>query len=260
MRRLYEKAKQLGTWNPSHVDLETDARQWGTLTGDERDFVGDVVALFSRGEEAVTRDLLPFAGVVARQGRPDDELFVTAWLWEEGKHADFFDRYLHEVVDARPVDDRPQGARLFDVELSDAMNALSTDSSPAATARALSTYCLLVEGVLADTGQGALEEALEARNLLPGLREGLILVNRDESRHVAYGLHVLRRLIGADPSILSVITERVRELTPLVTALTDNVIVRFGSTPFDLSYTPKEPGQRLRGLLDRLAAGDDPAV
>ena len=256
MRRLYEKAKQLGTWDPSHVDLETDARQWGGLSGDEREFVAGIVTLYSRGEEAVTRDLLPFAAVVARQGRLDDELFVTAWLWEEGKHADFFDRYLSEVVGSGPAAHGRLGERLFDVELSGAMNALSTDPSAAATARALSTYCLLVEGVLADTGQGALEEALKARNLLPGLREGLVLVNRDESRHVAYGFHVLRRLIAADPSLAGVVAGRVRELTPLLTAVADSVIVTLGSRPFEISYTTREPEQRVQGLLQRLATGD----
>jgi ribonucleoside-diphosphate reductase beta chain len=213
VRRLYDKAKQLGTWNPADIDLSEDARQWRGLRDDERAFVGRVVALFSGGEEAVTRDLMPLALVVARERRLDDELFVTAWLWEEGKHADFFARYLAEIVGPAPEGRRP-GARLFDVELSGAMNALLTDSSSTARARALSTYCLLVEGVLADTGQGALDEALEARGLLPGLRAGLVLVNRDESRHVAYGLHFLRRLIAAEPAMLGVVTDRVRELTP----------------------------------------------
>jgi ribonucleoside-diphosphate reductase beta chain len=255
VRRLYEKAKQLGTWNPADIDLREDARHWRDLSEEAREFVGGVVTLFCRGEEAVTRDLLPFAAMVARQGRLDDELFVTAWLWEEGKHADFFDRYLHEVVGAiRPGGS--QGARLFDVELSGVMNALLTDPSPAATARALSTYCLLVEGVLADTGQGALEEALEARGLLPGLRKGLVLINRDESRHVAYGFHFLRRLIGTDPSLTDVVAGRVRELTPLLTALTDSVIVRLGSRPFEISYTTREPEERVRGLLARLAETD----
>jgi ribonucleoside-diphosphate reductase beta chain len=197
------------------------------------------------------------ARVVAREGRLDDELFVTAWMWEEGKHADFFARYLHEVVGAMPA---PAGPRLFEVELSGSMNALLTDSTPAALARALSTYCLIVEGVLFDTGQGALEDALTARGLLPGLLTALVLVNRDESRHVAYGLHALRRLIARDPSVTGVVVERARELAPLVTALADDVIVRFGSRPFELSYTAREPEQRLRGLLERLAGDEEPAL
>lgn len=217
------------------------------------------MALFSAGEEAVTRDLLPLALLVGRERRVDDGLFVTAWMWEEGKHADFFDRYQQEVIEGTATTGSV-GTRLIDVELSGAMDALLTDSSPAALARALSTYCLVVEGVLFDTGQGALEDALTARGLLPGLRAGLVLVNRDESRHVAYGLHTLRRLIADDPSLTDVVIGRARELNPLVTALADDVIIRFGSRPFELSYTAREPEQRLRGLLERLAGGEEPEL
>lgn len=256
MRRLYEKAKQLGTWNPAAIDLAEDVRQWHGLARDERELVGRIVALFSRGEEAVIRDLLPFATAVSGEGRLDDELFVSAWLWEEGKHADFFDRYLDEVVGKAAAADRRPGTRLFDVELKSSMGALLTDPSPAAQVRAISTYCLLVEGVLADTGQGALEESLATRGLLPGLQEGLRLINRDESRHVAYGIHVLRRLIAADRTLMEVVANRVRELTPLVTALTDNVIVQFESQPFEISYTTHEAERRLRSVLERLAAVD----
>jgi ribonucleoside-diphosphate reductase beta chain len=30
--RLYEKAKRLGTWNPSDVDLTPDREEWARLT------------------------------------------------------------------------------------------------------------------------------------------------------------------------------------------------------------------------------------
>src|SRR2546429_1697974 len=80
-RRLYEKAKQLGTWDPAKIDFAADVADWPRLEDDERDLLLRVLSLFLAGEEAVTRDLLPLAFVVANEGRFDDELFVTAWLW-----------------------------------------------------------------------------------------------------------------------------------------------------------------------------------
>src|SRR5436190_15720420 len=152
VRRLYEKAKQLGTWDPAAIDLTRDAGQWPLLSDDERGLLGSVTRMFGAGEEAVTRDLLPLALVVASERRFDDELFVTAWLWEEGKHAGFFRRFHHEVVgEEPPVEARPRHFErlLLEQELPQAMNRLLVDSSPAAQARALTTYCLIVEGVLA---------------------------------------------------------------------------------------------------------------
>ena len=36
--------------------------------------------------------------VIGAEGRLADGLFLTAWLWEEGKHTEFFRRFLDEVV------------------------------------------------------------------------------------------------------------------------------------------------------------------
>ena len=219
--------------------------------------MGRVVSLFYAGEEAVTRDLLPIAYVVGNERRLDDELFVTAWLWEEGKHADFFRRYVDEVIGEPAVElgqIRTQ-QQLFDEELHGAMSGCSSTRAPQAQARALTTYCLIVEGLLADTGQRVLREALEKRRLLPGLTAGLVLVNRDEARHVAYGLHVLRRLSAADVSVPGTIRRRIEELAPLVIGLADGIIVRYEERPFGLSYALKEPLERLRSQFGRLAVG-----
>jgi ribonucleoside-diphosphate reductase beta chain len=213
--------------------------------------------MFGAGEEAVTRDLLPLAFDVASERRLGDELFVTAWLWEEGKHADFFRRFHDEVVGEEPsVSPRARQLQrlVLEQELPQAMNRLLADPSPAAQARALTTYCLIVEGVLADTGQRVFEEALEANDLLPGLRAGLQLVNRDESRHVAYGLHVLRRLIDADSAIEDVVIARARELGPAAKALVDAVVLQFETRPFGISDALQNPAARFLGQLERLAS------
>lgn len=253
MRRLYEKAKQLGTWDPAVIDLSRDAEHWRRLSADERDFLFRVASLFFTAEEAVTRDLLPAAFVAATERRLDDELFVSAWIWEEGKHADFFLRFLDEVTgNAFAREPEALEQRLFDGELHTDMQRLLHDVSPAAQARAFTTYCLLLEGVLADTGQRVLEDALKTRGLLPGLQEALVLVNRDESRHVAYGLHVLARLMSVDAGVAGVVQARVEELTPLAMAVADRIMLRYEQRPFGVSYALQEPLKRLLAQLDRL--------
>ena len=256
VRGLYERAKRLGTWNPAEIDLSLDAEQWHGLTLQEQELLIRVSALFVDGEEAVVRDLLPLAYRIGREARLDDELFVTAWLWEEGKHADFFHRYSEEVFRGRltPESDRAlSGVLLLDVELPAVMQALFDDGSAAAQTRALVTYCLVVEGVLAELGHGLFHELLTERGLLPGLRHGSALVRRDESRHIAYGMHALTRLQRADPANRRIAHDRARALVPLLTSLADEASVR--PEPGPPSGAPRvldKPLERLFRRLERI--------
>jgi ribonucleoside-diphosphate reductase beta chain len=53
---------------------------------------------------------------------------------------------------------------------------------------------------------------------MPGLREGIGNVKRDESRHIAYGVHLLSRLIAAEPQLWEVAEEQMNRL--LIPAMT----------------------------------------
>lgn len=236
--RLYEKAKRLGVWNPTDLDLSRDAQQWPLLTGLERDAMLQTTSLFVAGEEAVTVDLLPLVLAIAREGRLEEELFLTSFLWEEGKHTQFFRRFLDEVAGKPPDLAHYHGdcyRQLFEVELPLAMNALLDDSSGEAQARAAVTYNLIVEGVLAETGYHSYHSALEARRLLPGLREGLRLLQQDEARHIAYGVHLLARLVENEPALWDVVEERMAALLPLALGVVEEGFARYGDTsPFGL--------------------------
>lgn len=235
--RLYEKAKRLGVWNPSDISFARDREDWAGLTELEREAMLQTTSLFVAGEEAVTLDLLPLVLAIARERRLEEELYLTTFLWEEGKHTQFFRGFL-DAVGSNSDLLRFQGAsyrRLFEDELPQAMNALLADTSPAAQVRASVTYNLIVEGVLAETGYHSYFSALEARDLLPGLREGLRLIKQDESRHIAYGVHLLSRLVAADTALWELVEERMTALLPLAVGVVEEGFSRFGDTsPFGL--------------------------
>lgn len=96
--RLFEKAKKLGTWNPSEIDFSQDKADWQRLQPEEQDLLLRLTAMFQAGEEAVTLDLLPLIMAIAKEGRLEEEMFLTSFLYEEAKHVDFFNRFLSEVV------------------------------------------------------------------------------------------------------------------------------------------------------------------
>src|SRR3954470_15702928 len=236
--RLYQKAKRLGVWDPASFDFTQDRRDWDGLDELQRETVLSLTSLFVAGEGAVTLDLLPLVLAVARERRLEEELYLTTFLFEEGKHTQLFRRFLDEVAGSPAALARFHGEsyrQLFEVELPRAMHALLDDASPAAQTRASVTYNLIVEGVLAETGYHSYFEALEARGWMPGLREGLRLIKQDESRHIAYGVHLLTRLVEADPSLWLVVEERMAALLPLALGVVDEGFSRYGDrSPFGL--------------------------
>jgi hypothetical protein len=96
--RLFQKAKKLGVWDPAALDFETDRRDWQRMSESERDFILRTVSLFQAGEEAVTIDLLPLLKASAGEGRIEEEIYLTSFLWEEAKHVELFRRWLDEVA------------------------------------------------------------------------------------------------------------------------------------------------------------------
>lgn len=235
--RLYEKAKRLGIWNPSDIDLRTDREHWLALRPDEQDILLRLTAMFQAGEEAVTLDLLPLIMTIAAEGRIEEEMFLTTFLFEEAKHTDFFNRFLTEVATSSGDLGRyhtPSYRDLFYRELPQALDALRDDPSTAAQVRASVTYNMIVEGMLAETGYHAYFTVLERRNLMPGTRRGIALLKQDESRHIAYGIYLLSRLVAADDALWEVLEGRMNELLPAALGVIGDVFSAYDPVPFGL--------------------------
>jgi len=244
--RLYEKAKRLGIWNPSDIDLSKDKADWSTLKADEQDLILRLLAMFVAGEEAVTLDLLPLIQVIAKESRIEEEIFLTSFLFEEAKHTDFFRRFLDETLSPSPAGGG-LGVRsdltsfhtdnyraIFYDALPSALSTLETDSSPSAQIRASVTYNMIVEGVLAETGYHAFFTMLERNDLLPGLRKGIALLKQDESRHIAYGVYLLSRLVAENPAEWDVLDAQMNDLLPASIGVIGDAFAAYEVVPFGL--------------------------
>src|SRR5207302_8365894 len=244
--RLFQKAKRLRTWDPQALDLSRDAADWNGFTDLERDFLLRTLVLFQAGEEGVTSDLLPLIMAIAAEGRLEEEIYLTSFLWEEAKHVEFFRRWLDQV--ALATGDlasflTPSYSHLFLVELPSALQALHTDRSVEAQIRASVTYNMIIEGVLAETGYHGFRQSLEVSGKLPGLLEGIRMTARDESRHIRYGVFLLNRLINQSASGWEVMNQRMNEL--LGPAL--GVVSEFWEH-YDEAHAPF--GQRMETYID----------
>lgn len=237
--RLFRKAKKLGIWNPDDIDFTRDREDWSRLDTQQKDVLLRLTGMFLAGEESVTLDLLPLLMTIAREGRLEEEMFLTTFLWEEAKHVDFFHNgFLRNIApDAGDLTRYHSHAyrRIFYEELPSAMTALLTDPSPEAQVRASTTYNMIVEGVLAETGYEAYFTALQKNDLLPGLRAGIAHLKRDEARHIAYGVFLLSRLIAEDRSLWNVVETRMNELFPLAMEMINEIFAAYEVVPFGLT-------------------------
>ncbi len=258
--RDYHKAKRL-LWNPQDLDFSQDQRDWAAMSERERDLLQRAIALFIGGEAAVTHDLAPLLIALKREGgHLEEEMFLTTQLFEEAKHVEFFDAVIVQVLGETPDASQIAGnnyRQLF-AELTAALDALLSDPSRQAQARAVASYHMTIEGVLAETGYYGIFKALRTKGLMPSLTQGLEYVQRDEARHVAFGLHVLSRLLSEEPALWSVVEGQLNKLLPLAQGVFMELLSDFlPNIPFDLdlndivSYAGKQYMARV-GVLERV--------
>ena len=100
--------------------------------------------------------------------------------------------------------------------------------------RASVTYNMIVEGVLAETGYHAYFTVMQQNNILPGVREAIRLLQQDESRHIAYGIFLLSRLVAADDSLWEILEETMNELLPSALGVVGDAFACYEEMPFGL--------------------------
>lgn len=236
--RLFEKAKKFGIWNPSDIDFTQDKKDWQKLSLEEKDVVLRLTSLFVAGEEAVTLDLLPLIMAIAKEGRIEEEMFLTTFLWEEAKHTDFFQRFLNEVLEIDGNDlteyHSPSYHHIFYEALPTALNNLTTDQSVEAQLIASVTYNMIVEGVLAETGYHSYYTMFKNNNIMPGNLEGITKLKQDESRHIAYGIFLISRLLVENPDLWDVAEARMNELLMPAIGVINEAFETYDPIPFGL--------------------------
>ena len=252
--RLYQKGKKLA-WDPADIDFTQDAKDWAGLEEGMRLTVARLATTFMAGEEAVTLDIVPLIRAVSDEGRAEETLFLTTFLGDEAKHAEFFRLWFDSVGWDQPLDDllTPAQRKIFDEELPQAMGRLDTDRSPEAFLNAALTYNHFVEGVLAMTGYWAWNRIFQAQAIFPGMKAGIELVQRDERRHLAYGTYICRRIVAEHPETWTFVEQRMSQLRELGLEFVDGI----GQAIFDQFATIAPGGQlddNFKALADAIIA------
>jgi ribonucleoside-diphosphate reductase beta chain len=196
-------------WDAAAIDFAPDARAWQELPDERRHRLMTLLAGFRVAEDAVAEQLTPFVAAVNRETLASQESLV-AWTFslqrrDEERHARLFDRIAAEVLrlpGETPAERRaaareyatPAILELFEELLPTMAAELAAGESR--LGEGVSLYHMLLEGVVFNAGTLALLDDV-ADGALPGVREGVERIERDERWHVGFGL---RCLIESEPS------------------------------------------------------------
>lgn len=256
-------------WDPHEIDLSRDTENIAELTEEGLFAIRRAIALFGAGEQAVTEELAPLAVAL---DTPEDQLFITTQLYEEAKHADFFDRYWRTVIHTeethRGLDtSSPLEERWFNdsyIELFDrnerALHRLLEENTAKNRAIAYCHYHLTIEGILAQTGYYGLQtsygpgDEVEELPYLPGLYEGLSSIRSDEGRHVGFGMAKLKDMVALGRVPPDLLHETVNDLIPLVNGVVqppDEVSEPVGLGPAELTgYAAEKHTERMSQIMN----------
>jgi ribonucleoside-diphosphate reductase beta chain len=210
-------------WRAHELDFSVDREHWLASPAEAQESMLWSLGSFYIGEERVTADLAPFL-LAAPSG--EVEIFLATQLVDEARHAAFFDRFGAEVL-ALEKDDlrgrmlelqqRMEGAwfDVFDDGLRETANRIKANPDDLDLfVEGITTYHMVIEGVLAMTGQRFILKYMEDHSMYPGFQKGFSLVEQDEHRHIAFGVRFLKDAVSSDPDLGKIVQRRVEELVP----------------------------------------------
>ena len=255
-------------WSTEDLDFSQDVAQWRGMGGAFEGFRTELqrsFTLFFVGEQAVTDTLSPLV-----HAAPDEpaRIFLSTQLADEARHTVFFSRFFEEVVGISgglsavlaDLRDRVVGGfrEIFDRDLVDATERVRIDPGDyGAWVEGITIYHLVVEGMLALTGQKYLLGFLRNAGMLPGFYAGFTAVARDESRHVNFGVRALMEAGLRDRALLDRVEQIVfRLLEPAcrtVAAPDRRFAISPAASPENLLINPYEVRDfSLNSLVKRL--------
>src|SRR5919206_1724226 len=165
-------------WATQEIDFTQDRIDWHERIPEEERFQRMYgLSSFFIGEQKVAEELGPMM-----RAAPTEEMrvFLCTQIADEARHVAFFDRFYSEVgvleagdltgrLEETSVHLNPEFGELFDVLLKGKVDRLARDPGDLETlVEAVTLYHMVIEGMLALTGQHFIIEYNESHGTLPG--------------------------------------------------------------------------------------------
>jgi ribonucleoside-diphosphate reductase beta chain len=212
-------------WQTQELDFSQDRHDWHErIPEEERLHRMYGLSSFFIGEQKVAEELGPIMRAAPTE---DQKVFLCTQIADEARHVRFFERFYREVgvLEADGLSEmltetsahlNQNFGELFDQMLGARTERLSREPEDTEVlVEAVTLYHMVIEGMLALTGQHFIMEFNERENTLPGFVEGFGNVARDEHRHVAFGSVFLREKAHEDERYKAAIQRTLEESLPI---------------------------------------------
>jgi ribonucleoside-diphosphate reductase beta chain len=219
-------------WLTQDLDFSQDRIDWHERIPEEERFQRLYgLSSFFIGEQKVADELGPIMRAAPTEAQ---RIFLSTQIADEARHVRFFDRFFSEVGILEGSEELAQRLEALDEHLNDAFKTLFDDllkslvdrlgSNPDdrdALVEAVTLYHMVIEGMLALTGQHFIIDYNERMGTLPGFVEGFSNVARDEHRHIAFGVRFLTDFVHEDERYREVIQRMIEQSIPVADKVID---------------------------------------
>jgi ribonucleoside-diphosphate reductase beta chain len=212
-------------WRVQDIDFTQDRIDWHERIPEEERFQRMYgLSSFFIGEQKVAEELGPMMRAAPQE---DMRIFLCTQIADEARHVRLFDRFYSEVgvlesdnltarLEETSAHLNPNFGVLFDEMLGSRVDRLAREPEDTETlVEAITIYHMIIEGMLALTGQHFIISYNEEQGTLPGFVEGFNNIARDEHRHVAFGAAFLRDMAKEDARYREAITRTLAEVGPV---------------------------------------------
>src|SRR4051812_31497209 len=195
-------------WQTQELDFSRDREDWHERISPEERFQRMYgLSSFFIGEQKVAEELGP---IMRASPTEDQKIFLCTQIADESRHVRFFERFYREVgvlesdqlssmLSETSAHLNDNFGRLFDEMLKQRTDRLAAEPEDTeALVEAVTLYHMVIEGMLALTGQHFIMDFNESEGTLPGVVEGFQNLAPHEHRHVALGSALLRAKAPAD--------------------------------------------------------------
>jgi ribonucleoside-diphosphate reductase beta chain len=230
-RELYELWERQ-QWATQDIDFSQDRVDWQERIGAEERYQRMYgLSAFFIGEQRVADELGPIMRACPTE---EQRIFLSTQIADESRHVRFFDRFYDEVGVLEGTDDLADRLEatsdhttekfdvLFDELLKSRVDRLAAHPDDTVTlVETVTLYHMVIEGVLALTGQHFIIDYNTMVGTLPGFVEGFQNVARDEHRHIAFGVRFLTDMAAADGRYREAIQRMLGEALPVADGVLD---------------------------------------
>src|SRR4029077_8115938 len=218
---LWEKQQR----KTQDLDFSQDRVDWHErIPADERFQRMYGLSSFFIGEQKVADELGPIMRACPTEMQ---RIFLCTQIADAPPRVRCCDRFFSEVGVLEGTDELPQRLEALDEHINDSFRTLFDDLLKSrvdplgqepddrdALVEAITLYHMVIEGMLALTGQHFIIEYNERVGTLPGFVEGFSNVARDEHRHIAFGARFLKDMVARDERYRAAIGRTLAEIAP----------------------------------------------